>query len=60
MFYEKKYKSIYYYFILIFLISGSLLAGTTALLYHRETSDFIKRIKTEETIHNEFHVEVLM
>ena len=59
MFYEKKYKSIYFYFIIIFLILGSLLAGTTALLYHRETSDFIKRIKTEETIHNDFHVEVL-
>ncbi len=47
-------KSIFQYFVVVFLFSGLVLACTIGLLYNLESKDYLKRIEKEEQLNLKF------
>ncbi len=52
-------KKIFSHFIIIFLIFGSLLAGTIGVLYNLESKEYLKRIKLEEQVNLKLQLALL-
>lgn len=56
---KEKQITIYRYFFGIFLVAGSMIAGTTAILYNFETKDYLSRLKIEEQINVNLQAEII-
>jgi hypothetical protein len=47
------------YFLIIFMIVGSILAGTISIFYNLETKDYISRLKIEEQVNVKLQAELI-
>ena len=47
------------YFLIIFLVVGSILAGMISLLYNLETKDYIARLEIEEQVTIKLQAELI-
>jgi len=52
-------KSVFTYFLGIFLLIGAVLTGTISVLYNLETKDYLSRIKFEEQHNLELQLEIV-
>lgn len=56
---RKMNRTILRYFLVIFLFSGSILAGTIGTLYNLESKDYLKRIELEEQVNLKLQLKLI-
>lgn len=56
---DYKNKRLFSYFFIIFLVFGSLLAGTIGALYTLESQDYVKRIRLEEKVNIDLQLAIV-
>jgi diguanylate cyclase len=56
---EHAKQNIFRYFFMIFLVFGSILAGTVSLFYNLESKDYLKRLKLEEQINLQLQLKLI-